>query len=96
MGISSKRVAPPLVETSFRQGPFAPPELPGFVATMNPSDSRPSQTAVMFFRSLSDGFPHESLRPVGSLRFLIDLSLPAVLFHPGEPGRRACSLLGDR
>jgi hypothetical protein len=63
---------------------------------MNPSDSRPSQTAVMFSRSLWDSFPHESLRPVGSLRFLIDLSLPAVLFHPGEPSRRTCSLLGDR
>jgi len=33
--------------TNLRQGPFAPPELPGFHATMNPSDSRRGQTTVI-------------------------------------------------
>ena len=33
--------------TNLRQGPFAPPELPGFDATMNPSDSRRGQTTVI-------------------------------------------------
>jgi len=32
-------------------------------------------------------------RPAGSLRFLVDLSAPAVLNHPGEPSRCMCSLL---
>jgi hypothetical protein len=35
---------------NLRQGPFAPPELPGFHATMNPSDSRRGQTAVIHSR----------------------------------------------
>ena len=33
--------------TTLRQGPFAPPALPGFLATMNPSDSQPGQIAVI-------------------------------------------------
>jgi hypothetical protein len=35
-------------------------------------------------------------RPVGSPRFLTDLSASAVPNHPGEPGRCTCSLLHDR
>ena len=36
----------------------------------------------------------ERVRPAGSPRFLTDLSTPAVPYHPGEPGRCLCSLLG--
>ena len=36
--------------TNLRQGPFAPLELPSFDATMNPSDSRRGQNAVMSSR----------------------------------------------
>jgi hypothetical protein len=63
---------------------------------MNPSDSRPSQAAVMSSRSLLAALPTDRRRRAGSLRFLIGLSMPAVLNHPGELDRRTCSLLGDR
>ena len=33
--------------TNLRQGPFTPPELPGFSATMNPSDFRRGQITVI-------------------------------------------------
>jgi hypothetical protein len=36
--------------TTLRQGSFAPPALPSFVATMNPSDSQPSLIAVIYSR----------------------------------------------
>jgi len=49
--------------TSLRQGPFAPRELPRFVATMNPSDSRPGQAAVMDSGSLVRAFPTEGPPP---------------------------------
>ena len=35
------------VDTRSRQGSFAPPALPSFIATMNPSDSRIRRTSVM-------------------------------------------------
>lgn len=63
---------------------------------MNPSDSRPSQTSVIDSRGLLAVCPTQERLSVGSLRFLIGLSLPAVLSHPGERGRCPCSLLGDR
>ena len=37
----------PLATIRFRQGPFARPALPGFVATMNPSDSQRGRLLVM-------------------------------------------------
>ena len=46
---SSKRRSPHLVETHFRQGSFAPPALPGFTATMSPSDSRTGRPAGYLF-----------------------------------------------
>src|SRR5262249_11475069 len=48
VGISSKRISPPLVETRSWQGPLAPQALPWFLATMDPSDSPAGRTLVMF------------------------------------------------
>jgi hypothetical protein len=62
----SKRISLRLVETHPWQDPFAPTELPGFNATMDPSDSRRDRTAVMFSRhSLTDGPPGPSAAPLG-------------------------------
>jgi hypothetical protein len=63
---------------------------------MNPSDSRVSQAAVIYSRGLLTPFPTKGRRSNGSLRFLVGLSVPAVLNHPGERSRCICSLLGDR
>ena len=76
-----------------RQGPFAPRELPRFLATMTPSDSRLGRQAVMVSRrSLIRITDHQA----GSLRFLVDLSTPAVPYHPEEPDRCMNSLLHGR
>ena len=74
------------METLARQGSFAPRELPRFIATMAPSDSRPCPATVIDFRRQSLG-PHamRSSHTVGSLRFLADLSTPAVPSTPGSP-----------
>ena len=72
---------------------MAPPKLPGFTATMSPSDSQTSRLAVMFSRpTLANGL-HAGGHSPGSLRFLTALSMPAVPSHPGKPTRCACSLL---
>jgi len=63
---------------------------------MNPSDSRTSQTVVIYSHGLLTPVPTKGRRSNGSLRFLIGLSMPAVLNHPGERDRCLCSLLGDR
>jgi hypothetical protein len=56
-----------------------------FVATMNPSDSHTRRRAVMDSRlALTGRRAREAGRPCGSLRFLVDLSAPAVPNHPGE------------
>jgi hypothetical protein len=39
--------ASPLTPIRSRQGPFAPPELPGFHATTTPSDSCPGPKTVI-------------------------------------------------
>src|SRR5580700_6235259 len=93
---SSKRRSPLLVETHFRQGSFAPPALPGFDATTNPSDPRSSRDLVIYSQTaMIDGL-RAAGRPDGSLRFLIALSASAAPFHPGEPGRCTRSLLRGR
>ena len=81
--------------TNLRQGSFARPALPGFVATMNPSDSQTSPTTVINSRG-QFGAPLQVSHSTGSLRFLVDLSIPAVRSHPGGFGRCACSLLRGR
>jgi hypothetical protein len=48
------------------------------------------------FPSLVDGTPTVHHRSNGSPRFPTCLWTPAVLSHPGEPGRCDCSLLHDR
>ena len=71
VGRSSKRISSRLMETRIRQGTFAPRELPRFVATMSPSDSRPGRPAVMNSRRPSSRTQAlSSGRPAGSLRFL--------------------------
>jgi hypothetical protein len=56
-----------------------------FIATMNPSDSLESRRAVMRSRAaLACPRAREVDRSRGSLRFLVDLSAPAVPNHPGE------------
>jgi hypothetical protein len=81
--------------TTLRQGPFAPPELPGFNATMNPSDSQTSPATVIYSRG-QFGAPLQVSHSAGSLRFLVDLSIPAVRSHPGGFDRCVCSLLRGR
>jgi len=51
----------PLTTIQIRQGPFAPPELPDFHATMNPSDSRTDPVAVI-------DSPHELMPKASSVR----------------------------
>ena len=77
-----------------RQGPFAPRELPRFNATMAPSDSRPGRPAVMV--SHPTLVRDTRIDQAGPLRFPIDLSTPAVPYHPGGPDRCVCSLLRGR
>ena len=50
VGSKSKRLSLPFAETCLRQGSLAPPALPGFLATMNPADSRPGRSAVIHSR----------------------------------------------
>ncbi len=78
------------------QGPFAPRALPRFIATMSPSDSRSSQSAVMGSRTLLTQGLRAKCHSNGSLRFLTILSASAVPSHPGEPGRCRRSLLHGR
>jgi hypothetical protein len=76
-----------------RLGPFAPRELLRFITTMAPSDSRLGRRAVMVSRqSLIQRPDHQA----GSLRFPIDLSTPAVPYHPGGFDRCTRSLLDGR
>jgi len=57
----------------------------GVNATMNPSDSHTSRTAVMHSRhTLAARRARDAGRSRGSLRFLFDLSASAVPNHPGE------------
>ncbi len=64
---------------------------------MSPSDSRPGRSAVINSHSPLVQTQALSLgHPDGSLRFLVDLSTPAALNHPGESGRCKCSLLHGR
>ncbi len=77
-----------------RQGSFTPRELPRFITTMTPSDSRPCPATVIYSRRWS--LVPNAMKPahtVGSLRFPVDLSTPAVPSHPGLPIRCTCSLL---
>jgi hypothetical protein len=76
-----------------RQGPFARRELPRFITTTAPSDSRLGRQAVMVSRRSLIRIPDHQ---AGSLRFLIDLSTPAVPYHPGGLVRCICSLLHGR
>lgn len=86
-----------LMSARFRQGSFAPPALPGFNATMNPSDSRPGRRAVIYSRRASSPTaPAVGGTKPGLPSFVDNLSMPAVLSHPGEPLRCTCSLLGGR
>ena len=52
--------------TILRQGPFAPPELPDFHATMNPSDFRRGQITVIYSRgSLPERAPRRTSQVPG-------------------------------
>ena len=67
-GIFSKRLSPPLTETCFQQGPFAPRALPRFFATMGLSDSRPgplSELCLPLSRGPLRGHPAGSPRLLG-------------------------------
>ena len=86
-----------LMAARFRQGPFAPPGLAGFFATMDPSDSRPGRPPVMFSRrSLSAAAPAVTGTGPGLSGSVFNLSTPAVLSHPGEPVHCIRSLLRGR
>ena len=50
VGRVSKRISSRLMKTRIRQGTFAPRELPRFLATMSPSDSRSGRPAVIYSR----------------------------------------------
>jgi hypothetical protein len=83
--------------TNLRQGPFAPPALPEFLATTNPSDSRSGRPPVIYSRqALSPAASAPDGTRPGLPSSEIDLSTPAVLSHPGEPTRCVCSLLHGR
>src|ERR1700689_190265 len=86
----------PFCTSSPWQGLFAPRALPRFNATMSPSVSRSSQSAVMGSRTLLTQGLHAKRHSNGSLRFLTILSASAVPSHPGEPGRCRRSLLHGR
>ena len=80
----------------FRQGPLARPTLLGVLATMTPSDSCRSTTAVMYSRRRSHPLASAwDATRAGLSGSLTNLSAPAVPFHPGEPDRCTCSCLGD-
>jgi hypothetical protein len=88
VGLSSKRISSSLAKTHCWQGPFAPPELPGFITSMAPSDSSPGTRTVMYFRQcFAISAPAVIGNQVRSLRFLTFLSVPAVPYHPGESNR---------
>jgi len=53
VGASSMNHATPLPRVRFRQGPFAPPALPGFLTTTTPSDSCSGPSAVIDSRDRS-------------------------------------------
>src|SRR6266480_5377380 len=79
------------------QGPFAPPELPGFHATMDPSDSRRGRAAVIHSRGpLAHDSPEPQATSPGLSGSSMTLWTPAVLSHPGGPGRCTCSCLRGR
>ena len=81
---------------TFGRVPSLHPALPGFIATTNPSDSRPSHGLVIYSQAALIAGLRAVDRPDGSLRFLIALSASAAPFHPGEPDRCSCSLLHGR
>src|SRR5437868_3266276 len=47
--VSSKRLSPLRSKAGIWQGPLAPPELPGFAATMSPADSRSEPPRQLWF-----------------------------------------------
>ena len=76
---------------------FAPPALLGFPATTNPSDSRSGPLPVIDSREeLSPSASAGGGPRPGLPSSVVDLSTPAVLSHPGEPGRCIRSLLRGR
>ena len=83
--------------TTFWQGPFAPPALPSFLATTNPSDSRSGHLPVIYSQQvLPPSAPAADDTRPGLPSSVVDLSTPAVLSHPGEPVRCFRSLLHEQ
>ena len=89
----SNRHSSPLTETSSSAGSLRSTVISRFFATMNPSDSQRSHTAVMSSRHLlaitsttAPGLPGSST----------DLSARAVPYHPGRPDGCFRSLLHHR
>ena len=72
--------------------------LPRFVATTAPSDSRLGRIYGYGFPPFVDLEPHPDSRPPSRVSQVprVDLSTPAVPYHPGEPTRCTCSLLHGR
>ena len=67
MGFSSQRLSPPLTQTCFQQGPFAPRALPRFLATMGLSDALQDRRPGYVFPWRVGGFRSH---PVGPPRLL--------------------------
>jgi hypothetical protein len=86
LGASSMYNDSPLTTIQIRQGPFARPALPGVITTMAPSESRLGRLTVMVSRPpLANQHTLPMGHHVGSPKFMIALSTPAVPNHPGPP-----------
>src|SRR5215467_5347341 len=92
-----KRFSFPLTSAGFQQGPFAPSQLPDFLATMGLSDSQPQPSSVIYFRG----------RLLGAVALLCDwvsqvprLICPCALspLTPGSPATASalCFIAGVR
>jgi hypothetical protein len=76
-----KRLSPLLTLACFQYGPFAPRELPHFLATMSRSDSHRRPSYVM---DSAGKLKHRCLTTVGLPGSWTDLSMRAVPYHPEE------------
>ena len=88
VGLLSKRISLLLQKTRIWQGSFAPQELPRFPATMTPSDSRLGRGTVMVsHQTLNWVTPRFRIAKPGLSGSRVDLSTPAVPYHPEGPDR---------
>ena len=94
VGASSMYHATPLTHDVPGRGPSLHRSYPASTLLRPPPTPAQAQSRLFIPLISRVGIAKPQHRRSRSPRFLTDLSTPAVPYHPGEPGRCLCSLLG--